>query len=185
MEKLKIDFRPNYKYEDYIQWEGKWELIDGLPYAMSPSPTYRHQVVSESIALQLREQLANCKKCNSVMAVDWRINDQSDNNVVCPDNMVVCSEIQTDFIEVTPSLIFEILSPSTSLKDKEIKYYIYQREKVKFYVIVDIDKQQAKIFRLNGEEYELLSEPGSESFEFDLGECKIDFDFSIIWKIKK
>jgi len=31
-------YLPNYTYEDYCQWEGQWELIEGIPYAMSPLP---------------------------------------------------------------------------------------------------------------------------------------------------
>ena len=27
-----------YTYEDYKRWEGDWELIDGVPLAMAPSP---------------------------------------------------------------------------------------------------------------------------------------------------
>ncbi len=28
-------YRPHYTYNDYCQWEGKWELIEGIPYALS------------------------------------------------------------------------------------------------------------------------------------------------------
>jgi hypothetical protein len=34
-----VKILPYYTYEDYVQWEGKWELIDGIPYAMSPAHT--------------------------------------------------------------------------------------------------------------------------------------------------
>ena len=27
---------PHYTYDDWINWEGKWELIEGHPIAMSP-----------------------------------------------------------------------------------------------------------------------------------------------------
>ena len=27
---------PHYTYEDFCQWEGQWELIQGIPYAMTP-----------------------------------------------------------------------------------------------------------------------------------------------------
>ena len=38
MEALKkYDYTPNYNYEDYKQWEGDWELIGGLAYAMAPA----------------------------------------------------------------------------------------------------------------------------------------------------
>ena len=32
-----------YTYDDYIKWEGDWELIDGIAYAMAPSPLKTHQ----------------------------------------------------------------------------------------------------------------------------------------------
>ncbi|HEO65459.1 MAG TPA: Uma2 family endonuclease, partial [Spirochaetes bacterium] len=43
---MKIDYIPRYTYEDYVNWEGRWELIDGLPYAMSPLPSINHQQVN-------------------------------------------------------------------------------------------------------------------------------------------
>ena len=27
-----------YTYDDYVKWEGDWELIDGRPLAMAPAP---------------------------------------------------------------------------------------------------------------------------------------------------
>ena len=32
---------PSCSYDDYIQWEGEWELIDGIAYAVSPAPVKR------------------------------------------------------------------------------------------------------------------------------------------------
>jgi len=29
---------PRYTYEDYKLWEGDWELLEGVPSAMAPSP---------------------------------------------------------------------------------------------------------------------------------------------------
>lgn len=32
-------FEPErYTYNDFRLWEGNWELVNGYPYAMSPSP---------------------------------------------------------------------------------------------------------------------------------------------------
>jgi hypothetical protein len=33
---------PHYTYTDYKSWEGDWELIQGIPYAMSPAPNWKH-----------------------------------------------------------------------------------------------------------------------------------------------
>lgn len=49
---------PHYIYEDYCRWEGQWELIDGIPYAMSPASNIRHQDISGNLyAFQ-----AGCRK---------------------------------------------------------------------------------------------------------------------------
>lgn len=44
---------PHYTYSEYVQWEGRWELIGGIPFAMSPQPSFRHQRVSRRIAAEL------------------------------------------------------------------------------------------------------------------------------------
>lgn len=38
---LKIE-ELNYTYDDYITWEGNWELIDGIPVSISPAPVRKH-----------------------------------------------------------------------------------------------------------------------------------------------
>lgn len=49
-------YPPRYTYEGYKRWEGDWELIEGVPYAMAPSPSGKHQrVVAELLgSLSLR-----------------------------------------------------------------------------------------------------------------------------------
>ena len=46
-----------YTLQDYLQWEGDWELIRGQPVAMVPSPSFEHQQVSAAIFRQLDESL--------------------------------------------------------------------------------------------------------------------------------
>ena len=45
---------PHYTYEDYCRWEGQWELIDGIPYAMSPAPRPEHQAIATNLASEFR-----------------------------------------------------------------------------------------------------------------------------------
>ena len=33
---------PRYTVKDYERWDGDWELIEGVPYALA-SPSFRHQ----------------------------------------------------------------------------------------------------------------------------------------------
>jgi len=68
----KEEYIPRYTYNDYLEWEGKWELIGGIAYAMSPAPVIKHQEISFNIASQLREKSKDCKLCKSLQAVDWK-----------------------------------------------------------------------------------------------------------------
>jgi hypothetical protein len=55
-----------YTLQDYLQWEGDWELIRGQPVAMVPSPSFEHQQVSAAIFRQLDESLDDCPHCQAV-----------------------------------------------------------------------------------------------------------------------
>ncbi len=43
-------FRPFYTYEKYYQWKGRWELIERMPYGMSPLPVPEHQNVCGNLS---------------------------------------------------------------------------------------------------------------------------------------
>jgi len=59
---LKIEDLPHYNYDDYALWEGKWEIINGVPYAMTPASSVKHQYISQRIAAHLGNLLKNCKR---------------------------------------------------------------------------------------------------------------------------
>ena len=50
MSVIKQEYLPNYTYDDYKNWEGNWEVIYGVPYAMSPAAMIKHQAISNKIA---------------------------------------------------------------------------------------------------------------------------------------
>lgn len=169
---------PHYTYADYAQWEGRWELIEGVPFAMTPSPTFRHQLISQAIASQLSKALAECNECRAVLPVDWKV---AEDTIVQPDNIVICYEPTGDYLTKAPSLIFEILSPSTEEKDRHTKFSIYEREGVLFYCIVDPENRVAKIYRLYEGRYVKAMDATDESFSFNLEKCQIEFGFTGIW----
>jgi hypothetical protein len=68
---LRNEDLPQYTYEDYVQWEGRWELIQGIPYAMTPAPSIGHQVISSRINWQLRNLLQDCCRCEVLPPVSW------------------------------------------------------------------------------------------------------------------
>ncbi len=180
MSPLQFNELPSYTYEDYKQWKGNWELIYGIPYAMSPAPLIKHQSISNNIAWQLKNLLMNCSECQALLPVDWKINEQT---TVQPDNLVVCSKPENDaYLTKAPVLIFEILSKSTAHKDRTTKYHLYENEGVQYYVIVDPIDSLAKVYMLNNGKYIKIKDATNESLDFDLGKCQFKFDFSMLWK---
>lgn len=171
---------PHYTYKDYVQWEGRWELIHGVAYAMTPAPTLKHQELSFKIGLQLYNALKNSNFCKSFMAVDWQI---SDDTVVRPDNLVVCgNNTNGTRLTVPPSVVFEILSPSTSRQDKILKYKLYENAGVKYYCIVDPEVPGADLFEFQQNKYGKTGAFTDGKITLDLDCCLIDFDFNELFK---
>ena len=179
---LKVEDLPHYTYDDYARWEGQWELINGIAYAMTPSPNIKHQDISQKIAGQLYRLLDDCKYCKPLLAIDWQITDDT---VVQPDNLIICGENPEDVkLLITPVVIFEILSPSTTRHDKIIKFQLYQEAGVKYYCIVDPDTYSAAVFQLNPDKnsYQGKGDLKEGKMIFDLGPCSIAFDFSELFR---
>lgn len=170
---------PRYTYEDYLQWQGRWELIHGVAYAMAPAPGIAHQRISQQIASQLEYALANCPECHALLPVDWKIDEET---TVQPDNLVVCGELaKMDYLSKAPTLIFEILSKSTAHKDRTTKFKLYEQEGVLYYVIVDPLESLAKVYRLQEGRYIKVVDAAQDTVEFDFGKCRIAFEFAKIW----
>ena len=112
MNTLSLQEMPCYTYDDYTQLQGRWELIHGIAYSMSPAPSITHQIIRQCMTVQLAHALENCPECQALLPVDWKIDEEI---IVQPDNLVVCGKLAKDaYLTKTPILIFEILSPSTA-----------------------------------------------------------------------
>lgn len=178
---LKLEDLPRYLYDEFITWEDNWELIYGIPYSMAPAPMIKHQSISNNIAWELKNKLADCSKGKALLPINWKI---SEDTVVQPDNSLICHTPSNEaYISKAPKMIFEILSKSTAKKDTTIKYDLYEKEGVKYYIIVDPEAQVAKIYKLFNGKYVKVDDVSDEVVKFTIEECdlEIDFDFSVIW----
>lgn len=143
-----IKILPHYTYEEYCKREGRWELIEGIPYAMSPAPSPRHQWVSSNIKYELKDA------------------------------------IKIGLLDFPASIVVEILSPSTAMKGRNNKFYIYQSYKIHCYIIVDVDKNTVEIYLLDKEgKYQLQEFSQQKPFTFfPEKDCSIDVLFKNIWE---
>jgi Uma2 family endonuclease len=171
---------PHYTYDDYVLWEGKWELISGIPYAMSPSPVPKHQRISASLSAEITNELSKCGSgpCKLYHPIDFKVKEDT---VLQPDLLIVCGQIKKKFLDFPPALVVEILSPATAMKDRHTKYPIYERQGVKYFIIISPEKEVAEIYELIDGEYDLLQKGHSIKQEFSIEECRIELDFSKIW----
>ena len=126
-----------YKYSDYENWQDSenWEIISGKAYMMAPSPNRKHQEISLKITMEFYNYLKG-KSCKLYSELDVVLSDE---DVVKPDIMVVCDKekLGEKNIKGAPDLIVEVLSPSTSRRDKVIKLELYKKYGVKEYWIAD------------------------------------------------
>ena len=91
---------PHYTYEDYVIWEGRWELIDGFPIAMSPSPVPKHQRIAAAINRIIGNSLDHCNDCHVYGPTDYYV---ADDTILQPDVLVLCQEPTKKYIDFTPS----------------------------------------------------------------------------------
>lgn len=125
-----------FSYNDYLQWpeDKRWELVDGRPYAMSGATPF-HQTICLQLSAALLAAFRG-KPCQVFTApLDVKL---SDNDVVQPDILVVCDplQIKATHVEGPPTLVVEVLSPSSLRHDRVRKFRLYAQAQVPEYWIV-------------------------------------------------
>lgn len=133
----------------------RYEIIDGRLY-VTPSPRPRHQRVSKRLQRQL-EAYFEAREIGEVFdaPVDVIL---SFHDVVVPDLVVVTvpAQVTDRAIEGSPTLLVEILSPSTSTRDRKVKCQRYAEMRVPHYWIVDPVHRSLECYRLGKTIYKHL-----------------------------
>ena len=151
-ESLKYKSTKKISYEEYMALvessDQRYELIDGEVYLLA-SPSYDHQIVVNEIAWYFNSYFKG-KPCQSLTSpFDVRLfgfatKFEEDPNVVQPDVLVVCDQDKVNEdnkYEGVPTLIVEVLSPSTKGKDMITKLNLYMKSGVREYWIVDMENK--------------------------------------------
>lgn len=159
-----LDLKGSYTYADYLLWKFKErvELIKGKIFKMSPAPNSFHQEISRELTFLLGDifRKTNCKMY--IAPFDVRLinfKESTDNHkiitVIQPDLCVICdrSKIDEKGCLGAPDLIIEILSPGNSKKEMDIKFDLYQENKVLEYWIVNPTDKTILIYVLKDDIY--------------------------------
>jgi Uma2 family endonuclease len=146
-------------YADYaaLPDDGKrYELLDGELFAM-PSPSTWHQVIAANLVWAL-EGYVRARGIGKVLFAPLDI-IFADTSVVEPDVIYVDNQrmslLARRGVEGAPTLLVEVLSPSTTRWDREVKFALYARYGVPFYWIVDPKARVLEAYRLEGSAYVL------------------------------
>ncbi|MFM7738635.1 MAG: Uma2 family endonuclease [Planctomycetota bacterium] len=171
-------FLTNYTVADYQRWEGRWELIDGIAIAMTPSPFASHERVVSRLARLIGNQLdsAGCG-CEVYTGLDWIV---SDHTVVRPDLMVVCGEQPETHLQRPPTLVVEVLSEATKGRDLVVKRAIYLELGVTEYSIIDPDRRSIEFCR-SDQSSVLESGVGRRLLSLGMKELLLEIDLKSIF----
>ena len=139
--------------EDYLVWEAeqleRHEFVNGEVFAMAGAED-RHVMVSLRLASALLTHLSGAH-CNVFMS-DMKLSIKALSNFFYPDIMVTCdpADRESRMSKSEPKLIVEILSASTANYDRGEKFVSYRQiPSLREYVMVDIEKRQIEVYRLN------------------------------------
>jgi len=141
----------------------RYEVIDGT-LLVSPAPGASHQTVVLELAVVLRSR---CGAGLRVLVAPFAVRTDEANEVQ-PDVLVAREEDLTEKdLPVGPLLAVEVLSPSSTLKDFNLKKAVYERMGVPSYWIIDPRDPSLTVFELaeSGNYEQVAQVEGEKAFE--------------------
>ena len=135
--------------DEFMVWEAeqpdRHEFVDGEVFAMSGAEE-RHVTTTMNVAFALRQHLAG-KPCR-VLMIDMKL--QVADRIFYPDVFVTCSEADRSrqLFKQDPTLIVEVLSPSTAAYDRGAKFGHYRQiATLKELALIDPATRRSDVYR--------------------------------------
>jgi Uma2 family endonuclease len=169
-------------YAEYLALEAsseqRHEFVDGLVYAMAGG-TPEHARLAMALGSELRSALTS-SRC-AVYGSDLRIHVEATNRSTYADVVVICGPEITSHIDpnavVNPTVIVEVLSPSTEASDRGEKWRHYQRiDSLREYVLVSQGEAYVEVFRRDGDEWVLRTATAGQMLELSSQGIQIAVD---------
>lgn len=162
--------KTHYTVEDYLTLERsasyKSEYRDGQIYAMTGA-SRKHNLVSGNIYRELSLQLKK-RPCEAYIN-DMRVKASEASSYHYPDVAVVCDTPQFEDAQVdtllNPTLLIEVLSPSTEAYDRGSKFAHYRKiASLREYLLVAQDQPNIERYVRQGDVWILSEVTGIEAF---------------------
>jgi Uma2 family endonuclease len=149
----------SFTYADYKAWDLKegerYELIEGVPYAMS-APSDHHQAVLVALAAGFYNFFKGTPCKVRPAPYDVRLfysADETDDTVVQPDLSVICDETKRgpEGCRGAPDMVVEILSPSNTAAEMTRKFDLYRQAGVREYWMVFPEEKTVHAYNFQGD----------------------------------
>ena len=172
---MSLQPQTGYSFEDYLaaereELEIRHEFVAGEVFAMVGA-TVNHNIIVTNIVRELVSQTKG-RPC-LVFSTDLRVRIEEADASTYPDVLALCGEMQLydnrRDVLLNPSLIVEVLSPSTEAYDRGGKVAIYRRlPTLREYLLVSQDKVAAELYVRQPDGRWLLSEYNAPDAEVPL-----------------
>lgn len=177
-----------YTIEEYLEMEEasqeKHEYYQGEIFAMS-GPKVTHNLIAMNTATLLAIKLKGtpCRPFNS----DQRIHIEKNSLFTYPDISIICGDIETrdndDWNILNPTVIIEILSPSTRDYDHGLKFQLYRDiPSLKEYILIDSESIHLEVFFLNDRGNWELKEYKSIEDSFALNSIQVKLELKEVYE---
>ncbi len=159
------------------QTDARHEYVNGVIVAMSGASLVHNMIVS-NLVISLGTQMRG-RSCN-VFASDMRVKIPATGLYTYPDVIALCgaAELEDDAADtlLTPSVIVEVLLPSTEAYDRGAKFAHYQSiESLQAYVLVAQDRPRIEIYlkRENGDWLYSVADVPDATVRLDAIDCEL------------
>jgi Uma2 family endonuclease len=137
--------------KEFLIWEAsqteRHDFVDGEVFAMAGAED-RHITASGNLYMALRQHLSGTP-CRTYMA-DMKVAAADGRSYFYPDVLVTCSEAdrQSPLIKHEPTLIIEVLSPSTAAYNLLAKFEHYRQiPTLREIAFIDLDARRTIVYR--------------------------------------
>ncbi len=147
--------KKKYTIEEYLEMENaateKHEYYQGEIFAMS-GPKVPHNIITSNLQSYLGQKLRG-KSCRP-FGSDLRIHIEKNTLFTYPDISIICGEVITlnndEWNALNPTVIIEVLSPSTKNYDRGEKFKLYRDiATLKEYILIDSESISIEAFYIN------------------------------------
>lgn len=159
----------------------RFEYVCGEVYAMAGG-SEQHSLIGSNILVALAVQLRDqpCRVYNP----DMKLHISTADRFFYPDAMVLCEEGERydQYVE-SPSIVIEVLSPSTEAYDRGEKFRYYRQIKsLQSYILLSQTTLRAEVYQRCGNDQWLLQEVNGENGIILLYEGKVKIPLAEVYR---